>query len=174
MFGGLVVFQFITQLLQGFRWVVYQSRLAIEANASFMWHVLHLPISFFQQRFAGDLVVRQLNNQTLAANLVQKIAPAVVDISLLIIYLLVMSKYSIPLTIIGISVALLNIGVIRYISDRRMNMGRVLERNNGKLLGVTMSSIEGMEAIKAAGAELGFFQRWAGYFALKSNAEYLV
>ena len=171
MFGGLVVFQFITQLLQGFRWVVYQSRLAIEANASFMWHVLHLPISFFQQRFAGDLVVRQLNNQTLAANLVQKIAPAVVDISLLIIYLLVMSKYSIPLTIIGISVALLNIGVIRYISDRRMNMGRVLERNNGKLLGVTMSSIEGMEAIKAAGAELGFFQRWAGYFALKSNAE---
>lgn len=50
-------------------------------------------------------------------------------------------------------------------------MGRVLERNNGKLLGVTMSSIEGMEAIKAAGAELGFFQRWAGYFALKSNAE---
>lgn len=171
MFGGLVVFQFITQLLQGFRWVVFQSRLAIEANASFMWHVLHLPISFFQQRFAGDLVVRQLNNQTLAANLVQKIAPAVVDISLLIIYLLVMSKYSIPLTIIGISVALLNIGVIRYISDRRMNMGRVLERNNGKLLGVTMSSIEGMEAIKAAGAELGFFQRWAGYFALKSNAE---
>ena len=171
MFGGLVVFQFITQLLQGFRWVVYQSRLAIEANASFMWHVLHLPISFFQQRFAGDLVVRQLNNQTLAANLVQKIAPAVVDISLLIIYLLVMSKYSIPLTIIGISVVLLNIGVIRYISDRRMNMGRVLERNNGKLLGVTMSSIEGMEAIKAAGAELGFFQRWAGYFALKSNAE---
>ena len=34
-----------------------------------------------------------------------------------------------------------------------------------------MSSIEGMETIKAAGAELGFFQRWSGLFAMKLNSE---
>ena len=34
-----------------------------------------------------------------------------------------------------------------------------------------MSSIEGMETIRAAGAELGFFQRWSGVFATKLNSE---
>ena len=171
MYATLVLFQLLVQGLQGFRWVVYQAQLGIEANTSFMWHVLHLPISFFQQRFAGDLVTRQQSNQTCAANLVQKIAPSVVDISLLLVYLLVMSKYSLTLTAVGVTVAVLNIVLIRYIADKRMNFGRVLERNSGKLSGVTMNSIEGMETIKAAGAELGFFQRWAGYFALKLNAE---
>lgn len=117
------------------------------------------------------MVTRQQSNQTCAANLVQKIAPSVVDISLLLVYLLVMSKYSLTLTAVGVTVAVLNIVLIRYIADKRMNFGRVLERNSGKLSGVTMNSIEGMETIKAAGAELGFFQRWAGYFALKLNAE---
>ena len=109
MYAVLVMFQFLVQLVQGFRWVVYQARLSIEANASFMWHVLHLPISFFQQRFAGDLVIRQQSNQTCASNLVQKIAPAVVDISLLVIYLIVMSRYSWPLTAVGVTVAVLSV-----------------------------------------------------------------
>ena len=171
MYAVLVVFQFIVQVMQDFRWVIYQAQLDIEANTSFIWHVLHLPISFFQQRFAGDLVIRQQSNQTCAAHLVQKIAPAVVDISLLIIYLLVMSRYSLPLTAVGLTVAVLNLGLMRYIADKRMNLGRVLERDNGKLNGTTMSSIEGMETIKAAGAELGFFQRWSGVFATKLNSE---
>lgn len=72
MYAALVLFQLLVQGLQGFRWVVYQAQLGIEANTSFMWHVLHLPIPFFQQRFAGDLVTRQQSNQTCAANLVQK------------------------------------------------------------------------------------------------------
>ena len=171
MYAVLVVFQFIVQVMQDFRWVIYQAQLDIEANTSFIWHVLHLPISFFQQRFAGDLVIRQQSNQTCAAHLVQKIAPAVVDISLLIIYLLVMSRYSLPLTVVGLTVAVLNLGLMRYIADKRMNLGRVLERDNGKLNGTTMSSIEGMETIRAAGAELGFFQRWSGVFATKLNSE---
>ena len=171
MYAVLVVFQFIVQVMQDFRWVIYQAQLDIEANTSFIWHVLHLPISFFQQRFAGDRVIRQQSNQTCAAHLVQKIAPAVVDISLLIIYLLVMSRYSLPLTAVGLTVAVLNLGLMRYIADKRMNLGRVLERDNGKLNGTTMSSIEGMETIKAAGAELGFFQRWSGVFATKLNSE---
>ena len=171
MYAVLVVFQFIVQVMQDFRWVIYQAQLDIEANTSFIWHELHLPISFFQQRFAGDLVIRQQSNQTCAAHLVQKIAPAVVDISLLIIYLLVMSRYSLPLTAVGLTVAVLNLGLMRYIADKRMNLGRVLERDNGKLNGTTMSSIEGMETIRAAGAELGFFQRWSGVFATKLNSE---
>lgn len=171
MLAVLVLFQFAVYALQGLRWVIYQAKLAAEANASFMWHVLHLPMAFFQQRYAGDLVMRQLSNQTIAANLVQKIAPTVTNILLLLVYLFVMQRYSLLLTIVGVVAALLNIVVMRYIADKRMNMGRVLERNEGKLYGITMSSIEGMETIKAAGAELGFFQRWAGHFATKLNSE---
>lgn len=171
MLGVVVLFQFMVQVMQGLRWVTYQAKLAIEANSSFMWHVLHLPMAFFQQRFAGDLVMRQMSNQSIAANLVQKIAPTVINIVLLLLYLFVMLRYSVVLSVVGIVAALFNIVSMRYIADKRMNMERVLERNEGKLSGVTMGSIEGMETIKAAGAELGFFQRWAGHFATKLNSE---
>ena len=166
----LIVFQFIVQALQSFKWVTYQAKLAIEANASFMWHVLHLPVSFFQQRFVGDLVMRQMSNQSIAASLVNVIAPAFVDLMLVVIYLVVMLKYSVALSVVGISAALLNIFCVKYIANKRMNMGRVVERNMGKLDSVTMNSIEGMETIKAAGAELGFFQFWAGHFATMLNS----
>lgn len=169
--AGLVLFQFVVQAIQGFRWVTYQAKLAAEANASFMWHVLHLPIGFFQQRYAGDLVSRQESNQQIVSNLIQQIAPTFVNILLLLVYLFVMQRYSPPLTVVGVAAALLNIVSTRYIAERRLNMGRVLERDEGKLSGVTMGSIEGMETIKAAGAELGFFQRWSGYFAAKLNSE---
>lgn len=170
LFFALILFQFVIQVLQAFKWIIYRAQLSIEANASFMWHVLHLPISFFQQRYVGDLVMRQMSNQAIAANLVNVLAPTLIDFGLLIIYLFVMLRYSVILSVIGISSAVLNLICVRFIASKRMNMGRVVERNMGKLDSVTMNSIEGMETIKAAGAELGFFQLWSGHFATMLNS----
>ena len=51
------------------------------------------------------------------------------------------------------------------ISRKRINITRVQMRDSGKLSGATVSGIEMIEAIKANGAENGYFEKWAGYQA---------
>ena len=41
-----LVFQFLVSAIQALYWLKIEGKLAIEANASFMWHVLRLPVGF--------------------------------------------------------------------------------------------------------------------------------
>ena len=166
-----LVFQFVIHAIEGVYWHKIEGKLAIEANASFLWHVLRLPMEFFSQRFAGDIASRQASNETIASTLIGKLAPVFMNIALLLFYLVIMLNYSVLLTVVGITAAILNLVVLRMVSKKRVNMSRVLQRDGGKLSGITMSGFEMIETIKASGAEGGFFERWAGYFARQTNAQ---
>ncbi|PKM76283.1 MAG: NHLP family bacteriocin export ABC transporter peptidase/permease/ATPase subunit [Firmicutes bacterium HGW-Firmicutes-15] len=165
-----LIFQFVVSIIQGIYWLKIEGKLAIEANASFMWHVLRLPVEFFSQRFAGDIASRQSSNERIASTLIGQIAPIFMNVCLLVLYLGVMLSYNVTLSLVGIGTALLNMLVLQMVSKKRVNMSRVMQRDGGKLAGITMSGFEMIETIKASGAENGFFERWAGYFAKQGNA----
>ena len=155
-FGAVIVVQFITGWLRGMYSRKFQASMAIEANVNFFWHVLRLPMDFFSQRYIGDLLFRQRSNQEITSTLVEKLAPLVVQLMLLVIYLLCMWSYSVSLTVIGLGSMLLNMLLARYIAYKRVDLTRISERDAGKYYGVTMSCLDNMETIKAAGAESGF------------------
>ena len=170
-FGAVIAVQFLTEWLKGIYSRKFQGAMAIEANVNFFWHVLRLPMEFFSQRYIGDLIFRQRSNQEITATLVQKLAPLGVQFVLLLIYLGCMLRYSVVLTCIGLGSMLLNALIVRLIALRRVDLARMFERDSGKYYGVTMSCLDNMETIKAAGAERGFFGHWAGYFTNMSNSE---
>lgn len=168
--GITLLFQFTVAVIEAVYWLKIEGRFAITANAEFMWHVLRLPVEFFSQRYAGDILSRQGSNQQIAGTLIRGLAPIFMNICLLVFYLAVMVNYSIPLTIIGIAAAILNIAAMRITSKKQLNLSRTAETSGGKLSGTTMSGIEMIETIKASGAENGFFERWAGYYAKQHNS----
>ncbi len=169
--GFTVLFQFAVTAVQSLYWLRINGRFAITANAEFMWHVLRLPMEFFSQRWAGDIAARQRSNEAIAGALIQKIAPVLVNIVLLFLYLFVMIKYSLPLTIIGIAAAILNLIMMRVTADKMVNLSRTAQLNSGKLAGSTNTGIEMIETLKASGAEAGYFEKWAGYYANQHNAQ---
>jgi ABC-type bacteriocin/lantibiotic exporter with double-glycine peptidase domain len=59
----------------------------------------------------------------------------------------------------------LNALLAHYISQKRINIARSAAASSGKLYATTVSGIEMIETIKSAGAETGYFGRWAGYQA---------
>ncbi len=142
-----------------------RGKLAMYGESSYMWKVLRLPMEFFSQRMAGDIQARKSANATVANNLVNIFAPLVLHAGMLIFYLVVMLRYNIMLTMVGITSVLINILFSRYISLKRINITRVMMRDMGKLTSTELSGIEMIETIKASGAEDGFFERWAGYQA---------
>ena len=142
-----------------------QGKLAIKANAEFMWHVIRMPVDFFSQRMAGDIVARKSTNESIASTLINTLAPTVLNLAMMAVYLLVILRFSVALTLIGVTGMVINILVNRYISGKRINISRVQMRDEAKLVSTTAAGIEMIETIKASGAENGFFEKWAGYQA---------
>lgn len=161
----LAAIQIIVAYIQSVYDLKVNGKMAIVSNAKFMWHVLRLPIEFFTQRQAQDLFYRKQQNATIASQLIQTFAPLVIQGFMLIFYLIVMIKYSVMLSMIGIGSIILNVFVSNMISKKRVNLSRVMARDEGNLAGSTVSGIEMIESIKASGAENGFFERWSGYQA---------
>ena len=144
-------------------------KMAIVGNMTFMWKILRLPMRVFSQRMAGDLQQRQASNAEIAGKLVDTVAPLVLQTGMLIFYLIVMLRYSPFLSLIGIVSVFGQVFVSRIISNKRINLTRVMMRDSGKLAGATVSGVEMIETIKASGAENGFFEKWAGYQASVNN-----
>ena len=161
----------LTEWLKGIYMRKYNAAMAIDANSNFFWHVLRLPMDFFSQRYVGDLILRQRSNQNIASVLVQQLAPLAIQMMLLVLYLTFMLRYSVLLTLIGLGAMGVNMLLVSYISTKRVDVSRISERDTGKYYGVTMSCLDNIETIKAAGAENGFFNHWAGYFTNMHNSE---
>ncbi len=140
-------------------------KLATVGSSTFLWKVLHLPMEFFSQRLAGDIQGRQGSNASIAGSIVNTFAPLALNAIMMIFYLVVMIRYSWILTLVGLSALIINTWMSRIISQKRVNITRVMMRDAGKLSGATIAGVEMIETIKSSGAENGFFEKWAGYQA---------
>lgn len=169
--GALVVFHFLLAFLDNVYGRRFSGSMSLKGNTRFLWHALNLPMEFFAQRYVGDIVQRQSLNETITTTLVRILAPYAINILLLIVYVVVMARYSFLLTLMGLMSVALNIYVVRKESELRNNLSRAMEQTEGKFYGITMSCVDNIESIKAAGAERKFFDFWAGYFARRNNQE---
>ena len=145
-------------------------KMAIIGSSTFMWKVLRMPMEFFSQRMAGDIQQRKMTNAVIAETLVNTLTPLALNVAMMLFYLVVMIRYSILLTAVGIATIILNLLLARYISHKRVNITRVQMRDTGKLESTAVSGIQMIETIKASGAENGYFAKWSGYQASVNSA----
>ena len=106
-------------------------KMALVGNSTFMWKVLRLPMEFFSQRMAGDVLQRQGTNASIASTLVNTFAPLLLNTVMMVFYLVIMLRYSVMLTIVGIVTIILNLLVSQVISAKRVNITRVQMRDSG-------------------------------------------
>ena len=163
--AALAVFEIVVQWASVIYNLKISGKMAIEGNASYMWKVLRLPMEFFSQRMTGDILQRQGTNASIAGTLVETVAPLALNTIMMVFYLVIMLRYSVWMTLVGLLSLLINIGVAQYLSKKRVNLMRVQMRDEGKLVSTTMAGISMAETIKASGAEDGFFRKWSGYQA---------
>ena len=163
--SGVVIVQIISSCINAIYSYKIDGKMTIVGNMTFMWKVLRLPMKFFSQRLAGDIQQRQASNASIAGTLVNTVSPLILQTFMLVFYLVVMIRYSLLLTMVGLVSLVGQIFVSRIISAKRVNITRVMMRDSGKLAAATVSGIEMIETIKASGAENGYFEKWSGYQA---------
>ena len=167
--GALTAWEFFVILLQSRYAKRVAGALALKSNKAYLRHLLRLPMSFFAMRHVGDLQQRMHLNETITHSLIEVLAPQVINICLLVLYLALMFSYSFWLTLIGILAAGINLAIVQYYATLRLNLIRSMQQSEGKYYSATVSCIDNMESIKAAGAETGFFKFWSGLWAHKFN-----
>ncbi|MCB2356538.1 cysteine peptidase family C39 domain-containing protein [Clostridium estertheticum] len=165
----LLLSQIIVAVITGITSLKIQGKYAIHADYSFIKHVFRLPLSFFSNHMAGDISVRQDSNRTIAYTLIQMLTPTFLNLVLLITYFFIMIQYSVPLTVIVVSITCINSVLAIIISTKRLEISRVQARNIGNLTSTTLTGLQMIESIKANGSESGFYKIWSGNQAAVNN-----
>ena len=169
MFGTMILLGIMTAMRAAVL-TYWQKKLTIADSSGFFWHVLRMPVAFFQQRYAADIASRIQFNESTAEVLSNQAATALLDLLVALFYLLLLFQYSVPLTLIGISISVVDIFVFLYMRRRQTDLIMRIQQDASKAYGVLMSGLMMVESIKANGSEGDLFAKWAGYAAKASVA----
>ena len=160
--------------LQYYRDLVLQklkARMTLTSGVGFLTHMLHLPMSFYDQRFAGDLVNRMNNNTEVSAFLAGDLAETVLNILVATFYLIILLLYSPVMTFIGLINVAVCVGVVilsrQFISEASIKQ----QMSGGKLYGAVCSGLSITDTLKASGAESEYVSRVLGYQVKHTNLE---
>ena len=166
-----VILQALLTLLQLRYLRALKIKLAVGMASRFVWHVLRLPVSFYAQRFAGEISSRVGLNDDVASVLSGRLTRTLISAVMVIFYAIAMAQYDWLLTLIVISFAAVNVVTLQWVSRQRVDANLRLAQEYGKVSGVAISGLQSMETLKASGLESDFFGRWAGYYTKAVNAQ---
>ena len=159
LFGIFTTFWIATLIFQAIYTLKVNGQIALSSSYSFMWHLLCLPIEFYTQRIAGDIIARKDENTNVVNILVNTLAPLVIDSFMLVFYLVVLIRYSPALSLIGVGSVLINLLITNFISKKQADLARVNVRDTARQISSGLTAISSIESIKASGSENGFFER---------------
>jgi len=171
-FTKLILFMCATILLQAvltiYRNVVLaklQKKMVLLSAREFLHNMFRLPISFFDQRYVGDLSGRVSNNANVSVFLAGELAETALNIFVAIFYLVLLLIYSPILTAIALATVVVNLVVVKITSDMLSNASIKLQQDSGKLAGAVCAGLSITSTLKASGAENEYVGRILGYNA---------
>ncbi|BAZ08955.1 ABC transporter ATP-binding protein [Calothrix sp. NIES-4071] len=147
-----------------------QVKLAASMSSRFLWHMLQLPVSFYTQRFPGEISSRLKLNDKVAQVLSGSMANTFINLIMAAFYGLVMFAYNWMLTTIGVLFAVLNMLILQWVERWREDNFMQSDKDWGKAEGVAIAGIQSIETLKASALESDMFARWAGYISKSWNA----
>ncbi|MBE6812050.1 MAG: NHLP family bacteriocin export ABC transporter peptidase/permease/ATPase subunit [Ruminococcaceae bacterium] len=171
-FSKLILFMCATLLLQAgltvYRNLVLaklQKKMVLLSAREFLHNMFRLPISFFDQRYVGDLSGRVSNNANVSVFLAGELAETALNIFVAVFYLILLLIYSPVLTAIAIATVIVNLVVVKISSGMLSNASIKLQQDSGKLAGAVCAGLSITSTLKASGAENEYVGRILGYNA---------
>jgi ABC-type bacteriocin/lantibiotic exporter with double-glycine peptidase domain len=169
---GLVVLalaQAVASYLRGALLVYLQTRVDGRLMTDFFEHLLALPYRFFERRSTGDLLMRLGSNAVIRETLTGQTLSVILDGTMVLGYLAVLLLRDLALGGLVLTVATVQVALLvgtnrraRALADRDLHAQSAAQ-------GYLVEALNGIAAIKAAGAEERAFDRWANLFTEQLN-----
>lgn len=156
------VVRFVLLELQGQTLLRLSEAMTLKSGSTLFWRLLRLPVSFFDQRFAGEVADRIRLNEDLTSLLTGQIISVAIALITSLVFAAAMALYHPLLAAAVIALSLLNILVLRITTRAMSEKYRRISIDMGKLSGARIAALKDIETFKATGGEDLVFSRWMG------------
>lgn len=144
-------------------------KLSLMFSTQFFWHAISLPISFFAQRFSGEIASRMTLNEGVALALVKVVTDGILSLLVASIFGFALFYYDTLIACVALAIVLLNVFLIYVLYRVRQDAYACYQQEISKSNAYAIGGLRSIETIKATSSESKFFSRWAGYYAKVLN-----
>ncbi|MBQ9252440.1 MAG: NHLP family bacteriocin export ABC transporter peptidase/permease/ATPase subunit [Clostridia bacterium] len=146
-----------------------KSKMSLVSGYRFLSHMFSLPMTFFDQRYTGDLSNRINNNESINDFMAGDLAETVLNLITALFYLALLIFYSPVLTAIGLISVVASVGAAIVANKIIANATMKLQMSGGKLYGAVCAGLSITDTIKASGVETQYSHRLLGHQALNAT-----
>ena len=167
MLAGMVVvalFQMGTSTLRAYLIGYVSARLSLTMLSRFYRHLLGLSMRFFALRRTGDLTTRFDENATIQRLFTDTTISAILDFTMLFVYLGLMVYYNWELTIVMLIFVPLSVGLTLVYTPILKTFSQRAFLARAEQSSVLIDSLHGIDVVKAEAVERVTRWRWEGKF----------
>ncbi len=165
----LVAFSLLAALIRGHLLLALRTRLDSQLTRDFLEHLVYLPFSFFQQRSAGDLLMRLASNVTIREILTSAVLSGALDGLMVVSYLALLLIADVRLGLVVAGLAAVRLAVLVGAQRRRRRLTSEALQVQAAAQSYEVQLLNGIEALKACGAERRAVETWSHLFVRELN-----
>jgi ATP-binding cassette, subfamily B, bacterial len=167
--AGLVGFKYLATLVRSFLLLHLRTRLDARMTLQFLDHLVHLPYLFFQQRSAGDLIMRLNSNSTIREILTGGAISGVFDGAMVSLYLILLLAANFNLGLVVAGLGALRVALFLFTRKRQKDLMSESLQVQADSRSYQVQMLAGIETLKAAGAEHRSVEHWSHLFVRELN-----
>jgi ATP-binding cassette, subfamily B, bacterial len=157
----IVGFNFFASLLRSFLLLFMRTQLDARMTLDFLDHLVDLPYAFFQQRSAGDLIMRMGSNATVREILTSGALSGVLDGLLVTLYLILLLAASPSMGLLVVLLGAFRIGLFLFTRKRTRDLMSRSLQTEARSQSYQVNLLAGIETLKASGAEHRAVEQWS-------------
>ncbi|MBX6341064.1 MAG: peptidase domain-containing ABC transporter, partial [Thermomicrobiaceae bacterium] len=159
----------VTSYLRSALLIRLQGRLDAGMMVGFFEHLLALPYRFFEQRTAGDLLLRLGSNAVIRDTLTSQTLSLIFDGSLVVGYLAVLLTRDLTYGLLVLGIGLLQAGILAATRRRVHDLAEKDLAAQSESQSYLVEALKGMAVLKASGAEDRALDHWSNLFYHQLN-----
>jgi len=161
--AGIAVLRVVLSYLQDSALLRTRTAMGVAGVVSQMWAVLHLPLSFFAQRFAGDITNRFMLVDQLGSLMTGSVIPAGTGVIALLVYGLALVLLDPVLAALVFAGSLAALAILVFSMRGIEDANRRMVHDESKLHAITIQGIAMADDYRVSGTEAMFVSRWAAH-----------
>ena len=143
----------------------------LESDHRLIDKLLHLPVSYYEQHFAGELNQREESVERIYEFLSGSMADIVLNLFQALFFFLLMCLFSPLLSVISLAGSALTIGILAFVNHRlaELSVKQTLDRN--RLMGLLCSGLSLFSTLKSGSCENDYYTMLMDQYAVSTESD---
>jgi NHLM bacteriocin system ABC transporter peptidase/ATP-binding protein len=146
-------------------------KFSMVTGAEFLWQTLHLPLAYFEQRYAGDIGERLDANERIAGFLTDQVAEGVVGLLTMALFATALFALSPTLAAIAVGTTAFNAALFVLLAGPIKRRAQRHRQDSARLAAVQVGGLQAIETLRATGMEGELLNRRAAAHASELTSQ---